>query len=132
MPKLMSWRSAIIAFITFCMGLFVGLAIAIWWVVANPPSPLTKGLSSDFKAASVQFDQRVRARFPVGTTSWDLVRTLEAEGFRATWFEANGEYGAKRSESDFPCTINAQIYWRGGQNGVVTAIRGTYGENGCL
>lgn len=75
----------------FATGIVVGLAVAFWWPTAPPPSPLMKGLSSNWKAASSQFDARIRVRFPTGTPIRELTNELGAEGFKPTWFEANEE-----------------------------------------
>jgi hypothetical protein len=116
----------------FVVGLGVALAVALWWTTSRPPSPLTAGLPSEWKAASAQFDARVRARFPPATPIPKFLSALNAEGFEPTWFEAGGAYGLKRKESDFPCVIVARIHWRAEQDGTVSNVRGRYGEDGCL
>jgi hypothetical protein len=113
-------------------GIAIGLVAALCWTSARPSSALTKGLPSSWKDASSQFDARVRKRFPIGTSARKLTDGLDAEGFKPTWFETDGEYGAKRDEGRFPCNIVARVFWRAGQNGAVSAIRGTYNEEGCL
>ncbi|QKS01562.1 hypothetical protein F9288_19515 [Sphingomonas sp. CL5.1] len=118
--------------IVFASGIVVGLAAALYWTTAQPPSPLTKNLPSGWNDASSQFDARIRRRFPIGTSAQKLIDELAAEGFKPTWFEAAGEYGAKREEGSFVCNIAARVFWRLDQNGAVLAIRGTYHEEGCL
>ena len=113
-------------------GIIIGLTIVIVWVSARPPSRLTEGLPRGWGNASSQFDARLRARFPVGSSANALIDGLAAEGFTPTWFEADGEYGAKRDEGSFVCNVAARAFWRVGQTGTVSAVRGTYHEEGCL
>jgi hypothetical protein len=115
----------------FAAGMLIGLVCGLSWSTVRPQSSLTKGLPSNWDAASAQFDARLRARFPVGTPVWDLATGLEAEGFQPSWSEVNGEYGAKRDESDLVCRIAARAYWRVGPDGGISAIRGLYREEGC-
>lgn len=113
-------------------AIIIGLAIVTSWVSARPPSHLTAGLPRGWGKASSQFNARLRARFPVGSSANTLIDGLASEGFTPTWFEADGEYGAKRDESSFPCNVAARVFWRVGQTGTVSAVRGTYHEEGCL
>lgn len=119
-------------FALFGSGVIVGLAIALWWATARPPSFLTKDLPLDWSAGSSEFDARIRARFPVGTPVGKFINALSAEGFEPTWSEQNGEYGAMRDESSFVCNIAARVYWRPGNDGTVSAVRGIRREEGCL
>jgi hypothetical protein len=117
---------------TFAIGLIAGLGIASWWTTVRSPSSLTAGLPPKWKAASSLFDARVRARFTSGTPSWTFINGLRKEGFEPTWFEVDGQYGAKRIEGSFPCKIVARVYWRVGKDNTVSAVRGLYREEGCL
>ena len=113
-------------------GIIIGFAIVVFWVLARPPSRLIEGLPRGWGNASSQFDARLKARFPVGSSTNAIIDGLAAEGFTPTWFEADGEYGAKRDEGSFVCNLAARVFWRVGQTGTVSAIRGTYREEGCL
>lgn len=126
------WRPTGKGVAIFAAGLILGLFLALWWMTVRSPSPLTADLPSNWKAASQLFDRRVRARFPVGTPVWKLANGLEAEGFKPTWFETDGEYDAQRNEGNFVCNIVARVYWRVGKDGAVSAVRGLYREEGCL
>ena len=113
-------------------GIVIGLAAAVLWISARPQSRLIEGLPRGWDKASSQFDARLRARFPVGSSANTLTDRLASEGFTPTWSEPDGEYGAKRDESSFPCNVVARVFWRVGQTGTVSAVRGTYHEEGCL
>jgi hypothetical protein len=129
----MHWhRSTGKGIVIFAAGCVIGLIAAEPWTRMRPPSPLTAGLPGSWAAASATFDARVRARFPTGIPAQKLADDLAAEGFRPTWYEADGQYGAKRDESSFACNIAARIHWRVGKDGNVTAIQGLYREEGCL
>jgi hypothetical protein len=116
----------------FAAGLVIGLGAAIWWATMQPRSYLTANLPANWNEASAVFDARVRTRFPVGTPIPRFTSELDAEGFKPTWHETDGEYGAKRHEGDFVCNIVARVYWRAGKNDAVAAVRGLYHEEGCL
>lgn len=115
----------------FAAGLVVGLLVAASWGTMRPISHLTANLPEEWGAASAVLDARVRARFPVGIPVSKLVNELDAEGFKPTWYEDDGEYGAKRDEGDFVGNIAARVYWRVGKNDTVAAVRGRYHEEGC-
>jgi hypothetical protein len=118
--------------VVFSSGIIIGLAVALVWTSERPRSALTEGLPRGWNDASSQFDARIRSRFPIGSSAQKLIEGLGTEGFKPTWFETKGEYGAKRDEGSFVCNVAARVFWRVGQNGVVSAIRGTYQEEGCL
>ena len=125
-------RPAVKGIAVFSSGIIIGLAVALFWTSTRPPSSLTKNLPSGWNEASAQLSARVRTRFPVGSPAYKLTDALEAEGFRPTWFELNGEYGAERAEGNYVCNVVAGVFWRVGQNGALSAVRGTYREAGCL
>ena len=113
------------------VALVIAAAIAAVW---RPASPLTSDLPTarGWAAASAAFDDRVRHRFPPGTPLYRFASELDAQGFAPSWYEPDGDYGAVRHESDFPCEIVARIVWRPGPAGQVARIRGSYREEGCL
>ena len=114
------------------VGLVAGFVIALWWTTSRATSALTANLDPDWKTASAQFDSRLRGRFPIGTLIWKLSKELESQGFKPTWFEENGEYGAMRDEGSFVCNVAARVYWRSADNRTLSTIRGAYREEGCL
>lgn len=116
----------------FLAGTVVGLVVAFCWTTWRPRSPLTTDLPPEWKEASALFDKRLRARYPPGTPIWKFTNELEAQGFKPTWFEPGGEYGAKRGEGSVMCNVVARVFWQIGKNDTVSAIRGVYREEGCL
>jgi hypothetical protein len=114
------------------VGLIAGFVIALWWTTSRATSALTANLDPNWKTASAQFDSRLRRRFPVGTPIWKLSNELKSQGFKPTWFAANGEYEAMRDEGSFVCNVAARVYWRSADDRTLSTIRGAYREEGCL
>jgi hypothetical protein len=108
------------------------------WVTLHrldkPPVPLTAGLSGTWEAVSNEFDRRVRAAFPTGSSEKDMASALQRQGFwREDWDSSiEHEHAAIRREDSFLCNQAARIYWRADGDGKLTAIRGVYREEGCL
>ncbi|MBB5712732.1 hypothetical protein [Sphingomonas xinjiangensis] len=119
--------------VLMALGCFFAGAILtlLLWGGGSPPS-LTDDLDPDWRKASVQFDTRLRERFPAGTPIASLARELQEQGFGPTWYEVGGEYGAVRHEGNFPCSVAARVYWQPGPNSTLASIRGVYREEGCL
>ncbi|MBB5711626.1 hypothetical protein [Sphingomonas xinjiangensis] len=111
---------------------FAGAVFAVLLFRSGSPSALTGDLDSEWRKASVQFDTRLRERFPPGTPIASLARELQEQGFAPTWYEVGGEYGAVRQEGNFPCSVAARVYWQPGPNSTLASIRGVYREEGCL
>jgi hypothetical protein len=93
----------------FFGGIIIGLAVSLFLSSARSASSLTSGLPSGWGNASSQFDARIRSRFPIGSSAQNLIDGLGAEGFKPTWFETEGEYGAKRDEGSFVCNVADSI-----------------------
>jgi hypothetical protein len=84
--------------------------------------------------ASAEFDHRLKARFPAGSSEDALIAELRREGFvKYDWrYDVAQEHQAWRTENDFVCNKDAIAFWRANAAGVLTAIRGVYREAGCL
>jgi hypothetical protein len=115
------------------------VAILIWIAPSlsladRPPSPLTAGLGGEWTAADAEFRRRLASRFPLGSSEAAMADELRRQGFiRQDWTSSPAnEHDAMRQESSFPCRVTAQVYWRATEQGRLTAIRGRYGEQGCL
>ncbi|MBB5713142.1 hypothetical protein FHT02_004411 [Sphingomonas xinjiangensis] len=81
---------------------FAGAIFTLLLSGGGPPPSLTDDLDPEWRKATVQFDTRLRERFPAGTTIASLARELQEQGFEPTWYEVGGEYGAVRQEGNFP------------------------------
>lgn len=103
------------------------------YLLRKPAAPLVAGLPSDFDDASQVFDGRLRREFPVGSPEQRLTSTLREQGFEPAWMErdAPGNLAERRWEA-FPCNMSASVRWTASREGLITSIRGRYGEAGCL
>ena len=99
----------------------------------RPQSALTANLSGGWDAANREFDRRIKARFPLGSTVDQLIANLSEQGFVAEWPDARfNEYAAYSDVGNWVCNIGAHVYWTVGENGRIRSIRGMYREEGCL
>lgn len=102
----------------------------------RPSVPLTTRLDGSWETMNSEFDARVRARFPIGSTEHDMARELRGEGFiRDDWsfvITQGAEAKATRREDRVVCRQAAYIYWRANPQGRLTSIRGVYRVEGCL
>ena len=113
------------------LAVLIALAATPWLLnsgVIARPSPLTRDLPREFRAASATFDARVQARFPPGTSETRLLAELERQGFR----EGHGEQEMVRRQTSRVCTVAARVYWRADEVGKIRQARGVYREEGCL
>lgn len=125
-------RLIILSAALFAFGFIAGLAFAHWAPFTRTPSPLTSNLPSEWNAASAQFDERIKVRFPPGTAVSELIGQLKIQGFEPAWSENGGEESALRNEGNFACNVAARVYWRAEKDGTVSSVRGVYREEGCL
>jgi hypothetical protein len=124
--------------ITFAALLIVGTNI---WCglrsMEKAPVPLTMGLGGEWAVVSKEFDRRVKAAFPLGSSVSDMGQELSRQGFiRQDWTDwtiiSSQEHKAMRREDFIPCNKAAYVYWRADKEGKLISIRGEYNEEGCL
>ncbi|MCQ2996414.1 hypothetical protein NLO95_20120 [Pseudomonas syringae] len=116
----------------YVSGVVIGVVIVMMWDSVRSPSFLTDGLPTSWNGASAEFDSRLRARFPLGMPAGDFIRELNKEGFKPTWFESAGYYGAVRREGWIPCRVTARVRWQPGPGDTLAYVDGNYREEGCL
>uniref|UniRef100_UPI0035CA4EA2 hypothetical protein n=1 Tax=uncultured Sphingomonas sp. TaxID=158754 RepID=UPI0035CA4EA2 len=82
----------------------------------------------------MDFDRRLKSRFPLGSSEVAITTELRKEGFiRDDWtLSVAAEHEAIRQENSWPCNQAAHVYWRADASGVLKNIRGLYREEGCL
>ena len=106
------------------------------WIAGNrqPKAPLTTNLAGEWKILSAEFDRRVKAHFPIGTSVGEMGHELQKQGFSlADWGSAmDQERVAVRREDNWVCNQAAYVHWHADGNGRLTAIKGDYREEGCL
>lgn len=107
-----------------------------YWMAAKPPPPtsLTVNLSGSRRDVSSEFDRRVKARFPIGSTVSEMGASLHRQGFsRQDWSSSvEREHVAIRREDNFVCKQIAYVYWHDDGENHLTSIRGVYRDEGCL
>jgi len=101
---------------------------------AQPPAALTVDLSGERQTVSGEFDQRIKASFPIGSAVSAMGVTLQNQGFfRQDWSSSvEREHVAMRREDSFSCNRSAYIYWHDDGADQLTSIRGAYRDEGCL
>lgn len=115
--------------------LIYGTLITIGTILAQKPKvPLTANLSGTWETVSAEFDQRVRDRFPIGSSQEAMRIELREQGFTQSDRNsaADFEQEAVRREDNGVCNQSARIFWRTGGEGRLIGIRGQYREEGCL
>lgn len=93
-----------------------------------PPPPLGAELPADFETARAQFNQRVKERFPAGTSEQSLLEELRQQRFHVEPASSpalgNTSYASYHAEG-FPCARRWTLEWNAEQ-GRITAIEGLY------
>jgi len=102
--------------------------------VPRPQVPLTAGLHGTWAAVSEELDNRVKERFPLGSSEKEMALELRREGFSRQDWESSVdlEHEAMRDESNWVCKQSAHVFWRADAEGRLTSIRGQYPIGICL
>ena len=99
-----------------------GVVLGLLGVVAGnllfPDSTpkLIEGLDPDFRQASIQLTQRVRTRFPTGSSESVVASTLAADGFTIN----SANHTASWQHRGFRCVDIARVWWRAERGRLVT------------
>ncbi|MXP29609.1 hypothetical protein GRI58_12360 [Porphyrobacter algicida] len=95
---------------------------------ARSPIPeIAQGLPNNYSEGERVFDARLKARFPVGTSTNALAEELTKQGFSVTT-QINGG-GANYTDKGFLVSSVWNIGWKA-QGGRITDIWGVYGGRG--
>jgi hypothetical protein len=97
---------------------------------STPRPPLGRNLPSNFAAANLAFDERIRARFPVGSPEALLRGELGAEHFRISQQTPAASSGyqfiAQHGSGIFPaCDLTWMVLWSA-DAGRITRIGASY------
>lgn len=90
----------------------------------RPLPALADGLSPGAATARQEFADRVRARFPIGSTERALMLELWSEGFEHPGDAS--KHWASLDRRGPPCARNWTVTWTTDEAGHLTAIDGTY------
>ena len=88
-------------------------------------------LPGDEAQFSREFDERIRDRFPVGSSEDALVDYLASEHFAPEWRRRDGANAAVFVWSGLLCAKTVRVLWRADATGRLTEVNGAY-ESHCL
>ena len=80
---------------------------------------------------SQEFDERIRDRFPVGSSEDALVDFLTGEHFAPEWRRRDGANAAAFVWSGLMCAKTVRVRWRADATGRLAEVNGAY-ESHCL
>jgi hypothetical protein len=109
-PRMM--RKFFLAVLGILAAVFLAAAYVLFPPHLSPFLPqLARGLPRDFETGQAEFTRRLRARFPVGSAETDLLRELEAQGFR-NHFEDRSRRYTDIEKRGLPCNVLWRVLWR--------------------
>jgi hypothetical protein len=88
-------------------------------------------LPGDEAQFSHEFDERIRDRFPIGTSEDALVDFLTGEHFAPEWRRRDGANAAAFNWSGLLCAKTVRVRWRADATGRLAEVNGAY-ESHCL
>jgi hypothetical protein len=103
--------------------IFAFLAYQAWRRSSVPP--IARDLPSNIAAAEIEFKERLKSRYLVGTTDSDLVRDLQAQGFRPPVSYRDRKY-ATFCTTSIPCKLTWTVVWHVDQESKVHDVDGSY------
>lgn len=110
----------------FAALLILLVGVAVWWTVVTSSVPeILADLPNEDGPARLEFDRRVRQRFPIGSPQSDLLGYLRTWGFKQVEFVDHGFGGAmelSRSRGNFACSDRWTVAWRADAGVYITAI----------
>lgn len=112
------------------------IAMEVASCAGRPPPQLGRNLPRAFAAARPVFNERVRARFPVGSGEQQMLVELQRQGFRVSADPANlatptpYEHKATYESRNIACNIRWSVRWNS-TAGKITADMGDFGAS-CL
>jgi hypothetical protein len=88
-------------------------------------------LPGDESQFAREMDERIRERFPIGTSEDKLVDYLAGEGFVPEWRRRDAANASMFVWSGLLCKKTVRALWRADAAGVLTDVNGAY-ESQCL
>jgi hypothetical protein len=112
--------------------LSAGFAFAAGEGAAFRPFPeIVATLPGDESEFSREFDDRLRQRFPIGSSEDKLLAFLASENFLPDWRRRDGLNASFFVQNGLICERVARVFWRADAGGALTQVRGSY-ESQCL
>jgi hypothetical protein len=107
--------------------MLVPITLGVSGCAASQPQ-IGRNLPSAFHDANVAFDERVKERFPIGSSESALLAELKHEGFKvseSTTEAAAFNFFALYDAPGFPCRLFWKVLWTSA-DAKITAIAGRY------
>ena len=98
---------------------------------ARMPPALVATLPGDEAGFSREFDSRMRARFPIGSSEDALIAYLASEFFAPVWRRRNDANSSVLVLNGLIREKLIRVDWRADASGVLTFVSGAY-ESHCL
>lgn len=125
-------RQARTFLLVVALVLVAGISSSLTWFIdqlpndARPLPALADGLSSANAIARQQFSDRVRTRFPAGSSERALMLELWSEGFEHPGAGDGHRYWASLERRTLACTRAWTVTWTTDGGDQLSAIDGTY------
>jgi hypothetical protein len=87
-------------------------------------------LPGDESEFSREFDDRIRERFPIGSSEDKLLTLLANEGFFPDWRSRDNPNASFFIQSGLICQKIVRVFWRADTTGALTDVHGSY-ESRC-
>jgi hypothetical protein len=97
----------------------------------RPLPEIVATLPGDESEFSREFDDRVRERFPIGSSDDKFVDFLGSEGFFPDWRLRDNPNASFFVQSELICQKIVRVFWRADTAGALTDVRGSY-ESRCV
>ena len=97
----------------------------------RPLPEIVATLPGDESEFSREFDDRVRERFPIGSSEDKLLAFLANENFFPDWRRRDNPNSSFFVQSGLICQKIVRVFWRADAAGVLTDVRGSY-ESQCI
>ena len=97
----------------------------------RPLPEIVATLPGDESKFSHEFDERIRERFPIGSSEDKLLTFLTNEGFFPDWRSRDNPNASFFVQSGLICQKIIRVLWRADASGTLTDVRGSY-ESHCI
>ena len=97
----------------------------------HPFPGIVATLPGDESEFSREFNDRIRERFPIGSSEDKLLTFLTNEGFLPDWRSRDNPNASFFVQSGLICQKIIRVFWRADASGTLTDIRGSY-ESHCI
>jgi hypothetical protein len=97
----------------------------------HPLSEIAATLPGDESEFSRELDERIRERFPIGTSDERLIAYLVSEGFSPEWRRGDDPNVSAFITKGALCTKVVRVWWRADATGVLSEVNGAY-ESRCI